>query len=172
MLIHGFAPIADQDAEILILGSMPGRASLAAGQYYAHPRNAFWPIMAELLHWEAGAGYAEKTQALKAAKIALWDVLHACVRAGSLDARIESERLAVNDFPGFFRAHPKIRRVFCNGEKAASCYQRHVSRQLDREIPWTRLPSTSPANAAMPFARKLEAWRAIVEAPHELSVSP
>ncbi len=84
MRIHSFEPIEDRDAEVLILGSMPGRASLMAGQYYAHARNAFWPIMAELLQFEATAPYGVRVQALKAARIALWDVLHSCVREGSL----------------------------------------------------------------------------------------
>lgn len=104
--IHSFDPIAAPDAEILILGSMPGRASLAAGQYYAHAQNAFWRIMAELLGFDATAPYAERTQALKSARIALWDVLHSCEREGSLDTNIDRETLVANDFAAFLREHP------------------------------------------------------------------
>ena len=88
-LLYSFAPIADENARILILGSMPGQASLDAGQYYAHKRNLFWPIMAELLQFDVSASYEEKTAALRAAGIALWDVLQSCKREGSLDANIE-----------------------------------------------------------------------------------
>lgn len=162
-LIYSFDPIAAEDAEILILGSMPGQASLDAGQYYAHPRNAFWPIMAKLLGFDASLSYAGKIQALQAAKIALWDVLRCCARQGSADARIESERLAANDLPRFLGTHLRIKRVFFNGSMAESCYKRHVQPQIDRDLAYLRLPSTSPAHASMPFADKLEAWRAVVE---------
>lgn len=162
--IHSFDPIAAPDAEILILGSMPGRASLAAGQYYAHAQNAFWRIMAELLGFDAAAPYAERTQALTAARIALWDVLHSCEREGSLDTNIDRETLVANDFAAFLREHPQITRIVFNGGTAEACFKRHVSRLIaSGQIRCARLPSTSPAHAAMPFARKLDAWRTIVQ---------
>ncbi len=162
-LVRSFPPIARRDAEVLILGSMPGEASLAAGRYYAHPRNAFWPIMAALLGFAPDAPYARRVRALKEARIALWDVLHSCRRRGSLDADIAREDLAANDFAAFFRSHARIRRVVFNGAAAEQCFRRHVEPGLKlRGIAYARLPSTSPAHAALSFDAKREAWRVLV----------
>lgn len=161
--IHSFDPIAAPDAEVLILGSMPGRASLAAGQYYAHAQNAFWRILGELLGFDAHAPYPQRVAALRSARLALWDVLHSCERAGSLDAAIDRETLVANDFAGFLQAHPRIRRICFNGAAAETCFRRHVAPQLTQELQLLRLPSTSPAHAGMPYAQKLEAWRAILQ---------
>ena len=163
--VQGFAPIADADARILVLGSMPSEASLAAGQYYAHPRNQFWPIVAQLFRFDVAAPYRARTQALESAGVAVWDVLHSCVRRGSLDSSIETDGLAVNDFRAFFIAHDKIRHVFFNGSKAEHCYKRYVLPGIaPRAIGYVRLPSTSPANASLSFADKLAAWQAAFEA--------
>jgi hypoxanthine-DNA glycosylase len=162
--IHSFDPIAAPDAEILILGSMPGRASLAVDQYYAHAQNTFWRIMAELLGFDASAPYAERTQALKSARIALWDVLHSCEREGSLDTNIDRKTLVANDFAAFLREHPQITRIVFNGGTAEACFKRHVSHLIaEVQIHCVRLPSTSPAHAAMSFAQKLDAWRTLVQ---------
>jgi TDG/mug DNA glycosylase family protein len=161
--VRSFKPIADRNAEVLILGSMPGRASLAAGEYYAHAYNAFWRIAGELLKFEAAAPYRARVQALKSARIAVWDVLHSCVRQGSLDTRIERDTEIANDFEKFFRAHGKITHVFFNGAKAEASFKRHVSRENGAAaIQFTRLPSTSPANASISYSGKLHAWRAIL----------
>ena len=161
-----FPPIATPDARILILGSMPGRASLAAGQYYAHPRNAFWPIMEHLIGFDASRDYPARVDALKEAGIAVWDVLHSCHRRGSLDSAIDDNSLVANDLAGFLVAHAGIRHIFFNGSKAESCFRRHIRFAMaERRIGFTRLPSTSPAHAALPFARKLEAWRAFTHVP-------
>jgi len=150
--IHSFEPIEDKNAEILILGSMPGRASLAAGQYYAHAQNAFWRIVSELLQFDRALPYEVRVQALKSARIAVWDVLQSCTREGSSDAMIESDTQIANDFRTFFRTHKKIKHVFFNGAKAEACFRRHVLRDLDSgAISYLRLPSTSPANASMTF---------------------
>jgi len=163
-LVRSFPPVAARDAEVLILGSMPGEASLAAGRYYAHPQNAFWPIMAALLQFDASAAYAARVRALRSSRIALWDVLQSCRRDGSLDADISREDLAVNDFGRFFRNHASIGRVYFNGAKAEQCYRRHVAPALVRaELRLMRLPSTSPAHASLSFRAKLEAWRAVVD---------
>jgi hypoxanthine-DNA glycosylase len=160
--IRSFAPIAGRNARVLILGSMPGRASLEAGRYYAHPRNAFWRIVAVLLCIEPDATYRRKVQTLKSARIAVWDVLHSCVRQGSLDTMIEAE--LANDFDAFFRRHKGITHVFFNGAKAEASYRRHVLGAMTAPLHYARLPSTSPAHASLPFARKLGAWRAILDA--------
>lgn len=163
--IRSFPPIAGRGARVLVLGSMPGRASLEAGRYYAHPHNAFWRIVGELLEIDPRAPYAARVRALKAARIAVWDVLHSCVREGSLDTRIEEE--LANDFAAFFRRHRGITHVFFNGAKAEASYRRHVLTGMtaglrDRVLYFRRLPSTSPAHASLPFARKLKAWQAIL----------
>ena len=163
--VHGFAPIAaaEADATVLILGSMPGQASLTAGQYYAHPQNAFWRILAELLGFDAGSAYATRVAALQAAQIALWDVLHSCARVGSLDAGIERATVVANDFPAFFRQHPGITRVFFNGATAEACFRRHALPSIDTpNIRYARLPSTSPTHATISYAEKLAAWRAAI----------
>jgi len=158
--IRSFAPIARRDARVLILGSMPGQKSLDAGQYYAHRQNSFWRIIGELLGVEPHAPYAKRAKALKASRVALWDVLHSCVRPGSLDSRIRQE--VPNDFKAFFRSHPGIAQVFFNGAKAEASYHRHVLPELERPLRYARLPSTSPAHASISHARKLRAWRAIL----------
>ena len=144
---------------------MPGAESLRRRQYYAHPQNAFWPIMAGLLGFDAGAPYARRLRSLKAARIALWDVLRSCEREGSLDTRIEEE--IANDFERFFRAHPGLTHVFFNGVKAEASFRRHVPQHVGRALRYARLPSTSPAHAALTAARKLAAWRAILAAKEE-----
>lgn len=158
--LHSFEPIEDRNAEILILGSMPGRASLAAGQYYAHTQNAFWRIMSDLLQFDATAPYSERVRALKSARIALWDVLHSCVREGSLDSMIEHDTQIANDFQTFFHTHTEIVHVFFNGATAQACFNRHVRGHLEgASVSYTRLPSTSPAHASVSYAEKLSAWR-------------
>ncbi|MCL2012426.1 MAG: DNA-deoxyinosine glycosylase [Cystobacterineae bacterium] len=159
-MISCFEPIEDKHARLLILGSMPGKASLAANQYYAHPHNAFWPIVSELLGFEKNAPYAIKIQALKTSHIALWDVLHSCTRKGSLDAHIEASSEKANNFQLFFESHPNIHHVFFNGNKAESCFKRHVLKKLKpSSLSYVRLPSTSPAHASRSYAQKLDMWR-------------
>jgi double-stranded uracil-DNA glycosylase len=164
VLVQSFAPVADRHAEILILGSMPGHDSLAAGQYYAHPYNLFWKIMGAMLGFEPQIPYRERLRALRAARIALWDVMHSCRRAGSLDASIEASTIKANDFPAFFRSHKAIGRVFFNGSTAQATYVRHVLPSVTSlGLHYTRLPSTSPAHAALSYQQKLAAWRIILK---------
>lgn len=164
--IRSFPPIARKNAKILILGSMPGVASLEAGQYYAHPRNAFWRIMTSLLNMPENTAYPEKTDHLCHRGIALWDVLHTCVRQGSLDSAISDE--IPNDFAGFFEMHQHVSAVFFNGQKARQAFAKHVAPSLAatsasnlHALSLHTLPSTSPANASWSFERKLESWRII-----------
>jgi len=160
--IQSFPPIETAGARILILGSMPGEASLRAGQYYAHPQNLFWRIMGELLDFDPASPYDSRVRALESAGIALWDVLRSCRRKGSLDSAIDDASLVPNDLVGFLLHHPRIGQVFFNGMKAEACYRKHMrDAVVDRPIEYMRLPSTSPANASIPFGRKLEAWRTI-----------
>jgi hypoxanthine-DNA glycosylase len=159
---RGFPPIAAPDARVLILGSLPGQASLAAQQYYAQPRNAFWRIMGELIDAGPDVPYRERVARLRASGIALWDVCKAAERPGSLDAAIVPGSIVINDFSRFFLEHPHIARVCVNGGTAHRLYLRMVQPGL--RDPWAALPvhllpSTSPAHASLRFAQKLERWR-------------
>ena len=148
-----------------MLGSMPGAASLLAGQYYAHPHNAFWPVMGELFGAGPALPYERRIVILRRAGLALWDVLASCVREGSLDSDIDEASIVPNDFRAFFDAHGRVRHVFFNGAKAENCFYRYVRPHLsDRGPRFTRLPSTSPAHASLSPAQKLESWRALVNA--------
>ena len=158
-----FPPLAAPDARILILGSMPGIASLRAREYYAHPRNLFWRIVGELTGVPADAAYARRAAGLLDADIALWDVIASCRREGSLDAAIDEHTLQANDFAAFFRDHPGIGHVYFNGAKAEDSYRRHVLPTLTGPSPvYARLPSTSPAHAARSLDEKRAIWLAAI----------
>lgn len=159
-LVRSFAPLARTDARVLILGSMPGAASLAAGRYYAHPRNAFWPLLGALCGFPADAPYEQRVAALLAQRIAVWDVLQACEREGSLDSAIRVASQRVNAFAPFFAAHPAITTVLCNGGTAHRLFTRHVLPRLERALHVVAVPSTSPAHASRSLAQKLAAFRA------------
>lgn len=163
--VRSFPPIVGRSPHTLILGTMPGTASLNAQQYYAHPRNAFWGILANLLGFDADLDYAARTQRVVAAGIAVWDVLRSCKRPGSLDSSIEAASIVANDFNTFFARHAGIEQVCFNGAAAESLYRRHVLQTLAPTTPqrrYVRLPSTSPANASIRVAEKTELWRVAV----------
>ncbi len=158
----GFAPIARPDARVLILGSLPGERSLEAGEYYAHPQNAFWPIMRELIG--ATGSYRQRCTRLTQHRFAVWDVLESSIRPGSMDADIRMEDARVNDFIGFFRAHPDIELICFNGLAAAALFRKFVAAQsLQAKPRQESLPSTSPAYASMPFSEKLDRWRIVMQ---------
>ncbi len=162
--IQSFPPIIGPNARILILGSIPGAASLAANEYYAHPRNLFWRIIADLLNTGLLPDYSSKTQALINARVALWDVMKSCYRPGSLDVAINKQSIVANDFNALFKSHPQIQQVFFNGATAEQSFRRLVLPGLNcQPLSLQRLPSTSPAHAAMTYQQKLKHWRAIVD---------
>ena len=164
MRLNSFSPVAGPDARVLVLGSMPGVASLTAGQYYAQPRNLFWQIIGQLYGIDRGTPYAERLEALIAHRVALWDVLESCQRPGSLDSSILRSSALPNDFMRFFARHRQISAVFFNGKAAAEFYRRLVLPTLAVRFPdlrYATLPSTSPANAGITPAEKLAAWRAV-----------
>lgn len=161
---RSFPPLARPDARVLILGSMPGEASLRQRQYYAYPHNQFWSIMGTLFGAGREQPYAERVQALIAQGVAVWDVLKSCERVGSLDGSIRPDSERPNDFKRFLAAHPRIHAVFFNGAKAQSAFARDVLPRLGARaarLAFVRLPSTSPTHAGMPRADKLRAWRQI-----------
>lgn len=146
---------------------MPGVASLRAGEYYAHPRNAFWPLMDVLLGLPRAAPYDERMAGLAAAGVALWDVLAQCDRPGSLDGAIVPGSIVVNPVARLCAEHPTLAVIALNGGTAARLFDRHVQGMLamgGRSMRVLRLPSTSPAHAARTFEQKREAWRVVSEA--------
>jgi hypoxanthine-DNA glycosylase len=163
--VGGLPLIAAPDARVLVLGSAPSVLSLQRKEYYGNPRNAFWPLMAQLLGRPAGEGYAARARMLVEARIALWDVLACAERPGSLDASIVAKTAVVNDFGAFFSGHPLVRAVFFNGRTARRFWDREVEgrQALPAGLALTTLPSTSPANAALSRAEKLAAWRQVEE---------
>lgn len=154
---YGFPPIAQHDARILILGSLPGQRSLAMQQYYAHPQNAFWPIMQDVFGIDGD--YERRCEGLCLNQVAVWDVLRASIRPGSMDADIRTDSSEVNDFRRFFHEYQDITGVLCNGRKAADIFERRVLVTLDASPEVLCMPSTSPAYAAMRYDTKLQIWR-------------
>jgi hypoxanthine-DNA glycosylase len=162
--VSSFAPIEGNFARVLILGSMPGVASLNADQYYAHPQNAFWKIMEEILGISASADYEARIEALKRSNIALWDVLESCIRPGSMDAAIDMDSAKVNDIKALLRRHPEINVICFNGGIAEKIFKKRVlPLPGDFSVKYIRLPSTSPAHASMSFENKVMAWRAAIQ---------
>jgi TDG/mug DNA glycosylase family protein len=160
-----FPPIATETASVLILGSFPGDLSPKRQRYYAHPRNSFWQIMAELLDFDVKSAYLDRLEILKERKIALWDVLSCCQRTGSLDSAIEADSIVVNDFSDFFFNHPNLKATFFNGARAETEFRKRVAPEIPLQHQCShlcRLPSTSPAMAALSVKQKTEAGRVIL----------
>ena len=154
----GFPPIARPDARILVLGSLPGERSIREQQYYAHPQNAFWRIMAAL--YDIHGDYDARAAQLCDRGIALWDVLHSSVRPGSMDADIRADTARPNDFADFFARQVDIQLIAFNGRKAEQLFRRFVDPfEIATGVRRASLPSTSPAYASMSFSGKLAAWR-------------
>ena len=157
--IRGFGPVWREDARVLILGSMPSVESLHQSFYYAHPRNAFWPMMAEILGERAPEGVEEKCALLIRHGIALWDTVAACERDGSLDSAIRAAE--ANDFEWLYARCPGIRWVLFNGGASEALYHRLVAKE-DARFRFARLPSTSPAYT-LSYEKKKAAWKQALE---------
>lgn len=152
--IRSFAPVADARARVLILGSIPGAASLAAGHYYAHPRNQFWRLLGAVLDEPLDSlDWSARYACLRARGIALWDVIEHCEREGSLDASIRDP--AANDLPGLLARLPELEAVLFNGRTAARAAATVEAAGYGTVV----LPSSSPAHAGMSFEDKLARWR-------------
>ena len=157
---HPFEPIADADSKVLILGSFPSLKSFEQNFYYAHPRNQFWPIMAELFGCDL-PDEAAKRAFLHREGIAMWDVYGALKRSQGNSSDANLSDLAPNDIPAFLAAHPGITMLFCTGGKA---YKGLCKAFPSLNVPVVQLPSTSPAYAAMTFEAKLAVYAALKEA--------
>jgi TDG/mug DNA glycosylase family protein len=142
MQVHSFEPVIDKKSQVLILGSMPGVESLRKQEYYANPRNQFWPIICSILGFEVELSYPDRLERLKSNRVALWDILASCDRDGSSDAKITNG--TANDFDKLFHDYKNIRFVFFNGTKAAALFKKHASVELLPDYS-VILPSTSPA---------------------------
>lgn len=154
----GFAPAINANTKVLILGSLPGVASLEAAQYYAHPRNAFWPIMSALTRRPlTDMAYEARLAALLESGTGLWDVLASAERSGSLDAAIRSEEAA--DLLGLAKTLPSLRAIGFNGAKSAKVGRRILQGQLG-DVALIDLPSSSPAHAR-PLAEKVVQWQVL-----------
>jgi hypoxanthine-DNA glycosylase len=154
---ESFAPLASGDTRVLVLGSMPGERSLAVGEYYGHPQNRFWRVMATLVGEDTPISYTDKKAMLARAGIGLWDVAGRAFREGSLDSAIRE--VEPNDIPAFIAAHPRLRGSAFNGRTPQTRHARFFDRVPG--IEYLSLPSTSPANAAFGFERLLEKWASI-----------
>ena len=158
-LLQGLPPVIARHTRLVLLGSFPGAASLAAGQYYAHPRNQFWPLLSALLAEDLLAlPYAQRLQRLRAHGLGLWDVIAECRREGSLDSAIREARY--NDLASLRRRAPQLVAVAHNGGESARAMR--ITAGFGLAV--YRLPSSSPANASWSFERKLAAWRAVFQA--------
>jgi hypoxanthine-DNA glycosylase len=145
---------------VLVLGTLPGEESLRRLEYYAHPRNLFWPIICGLFGTMAPSLYTEKLNFVLSRRIALWDVCESGERRASADATIRSE--VPNRIDALLQAHPRIRAVAFNGSGARRLYDRHFARRP--QLRYLALPSTSPAYASLGFVDKLARWSALREA--------
>lgn len=160
-LLGGLPPVFNHRTEILILGSFPGAASLAAAQYYAHPRNQFWPLLSAVLSQPLVAlPYAQRLQNLLDCGVGLWDVIDRCRRSGSLDSAIRDSQ--ANDFAKLRETCPALQRVCFNGKTPGKFALEFSAAGFQTLM----LPSSSPANARSNFAQKLEIWRGIIDDIH------
>ena len=155
-MIKSFMPLIDKNTRILIIGTMPGVVSLKAGEYYAHKQNAFWKIMAKRFNNECEwLDYTEKKNALLKNGIGLWDSLQSCNREGSLDSDIKNP--LPNNFGELFATYPNVQKLLFNGQKAFVFFKKYHDTLL-HNYDFAIMPSTSPANASVSFAKKYQIW--------------
>ena len=158
--MQAFPPLVAENPVVLVLGSMPSQLSLEKNEYYAHPRNAFWWLMASILKFDVEQCYATRVERLTSSGIAVWDVLRECERPGSLDSSIQRTTEVANSFTPFFGLHSSIKLIAFNGGAAKHIFMRHCSEVLEQTpgMRWSQLPSTSPAHAAMTKEQKYRIW--------------
>ncbi len=162
--VTGFSPImgiGEVDAKVLILGTAPSVKSLEQQQYYAHPQNAFWWIMSQILGFDSDLPYLLRQQYLTENGVLIWDVLASCQRSGSLDSQIQATTEVANDIPGFLTSHLSVRAILCNGGVALRLLKKHYPNLFDETYDIIQMPSTSPAYASLNKQAKLEQWLSI-----------
>lgn len=154
-------PLVNQQTKVMIIGSMPGVQSLEKEQYYGHPRNHFWPIIAQIVNEEVPEQYEQRLIWLKRHRIGLWDAIQSCEREGSLDTKIKNE--VPNDFVWLFATYPQIEAIFFNGTKAQAVFKKHLGFSILQHRFYTQLPSSSPVPGKYnkTFDEKVVLWRAI-----------
>jgi len=161
--VASFPPQVGEGCRVVVLGTVPSLKSLEKSQSYAHPQNLFWPFMGALYDAGPELPYAERIARLHAAGVGIWDVLKHCERPGSLDSSILLASEVPNDIPALLETHPTIEAIALNGAKAQQVFARRIAPAIGAErlerIALLALPSTSPANASIPKAEKLERWR-------------
>lgn len=150
-----FKPISNSETELLILGSLPGDTSILLKEYYAHPRNRFWKIIASITNNELPTTYEDKKALLIKSKIGVWDIAHQANRKGSLDSAILDVK--PNDITSFINLHKKLKTIGFNGAKAEALFNKHFKREP--QIQYISLPSTSPANAGITLEKLSQAWK-------------
>jgi TDG/mug DNA glycosylase family protein len=155
-MIIAFPPILPENPHTLILGTMPGGKSLERKQYYAHPQNQFWKFMGDIYGAGPNLPYEERIRILKGQGVAVWDVLYACTRQGSMDANIKNG--IVNNFEEFYQQNPNISLVVFDSLTAEKIYKKQVMPTLSKKLEYKRVPSPSPAHARLPYAAKLALW--------------
>jgi len=159
-LDQAFPPLESAATRVLVLGSMPSQKSLALQQYYGHPQNAFWRIMAELTCVPHDAKYLQRASALMDAGVSVWDTIARCCRPGSMDADIVPDTVTVNDFDTFIARHDGLALVLFNGQASAKMFFKHMGKSYlsKKGIESAIMPSTSPSYAAMSLDDKKSAW--------------
>lgn len=165
MTVESFPPQVGRDCRVLVLGSVPSLRSLELRQSYGHAQNLFWPFMGELFDAGPQLPYAERIARLHARGVGIWDVLERCERRGSLDSDIVAASEVPNDIPGLLAREPTIAAIALNGAKALQVFERRIAPRIDaarsRSLCILPMPSTSPANASIPRATKLQRWRGL-----------
>ena len=155
--ISSFEPLIYENSNILILGSIPGEKSLQMKEYYAHPRNQFWKLLAAIYDEEVPIDYSDKLLFLKSHHIAVWDTIDNCTRKGSLYSNIQGETL--NSIQQLLEDYPNIKHIFLNGSKAFELFKKQL-KDHPVDIPYSRLDSSSPAYTKS-FDLKLKGWEEI-----------
>ncbi len=161
--VNSFEPIIGSNPKVLILGSMPGVVSLQTQQYYANPRNAFWPIMSELFAVEWSEDYQQRVLQIKQLPVIIWDTLKTCRRQGSLDSSIDNELLQVNEILPMLEQFSRLKLIAFNGMASEKYFNQYIDRRSIKslQVECIRLPSTSPAHARMSVKQKFEDWKKI-----------
>jgi hypoxanthine-DNA glycosylase len=158
----GFPPVLGDNPKVLVLGTMPSVKSLQEQQYYGHPRNAFWWIMSQICGFSPELPYEDRLTKVKGFGVAIWDVAYSCHRPGSLDSNIDQATLKANDIVELLRKNPDIGAIAFNGQASAKLFKKFIG-DIDLNLSFLNLPSTSPANASMKKEDKLEKWNVLLD---------